>query len=198
MEVFFSNSDILKEEKLRQIFSDINFKKTTLLYSFENISIKSKTIKSKAAYKKIIVLRDPANFISSFMKYHDPNSKIISTVIKIYKEYLRAYKMLKNNFNYIFINYNKFIIDLDYRKNISAKIENHRFQMAEFTMNITTDFGGGSSFSGSNLPKDVFSRWEYYKSNKHFLNYLQDEELTTLSLNFFNQDLPGYKELSLI
>tara|TARA_B110000003_G_C16289172_1_gene394205 strand:- start:78 stop:320 length:243 start_codon:yes stop_codon:yes gene_type:complete len=68
---------------------------------------------------KIIIFRDPANFIASYFKHVNEEIKETKKVIKLYISYLQSYE---NKENFLFVNYNKFITDKFYRKIISKQI----------------------------------------------------------------------------
>lgn len=197
----FDNKDMSWDSSLslKSNFKQLDPSKVLLIYSFENINIHSWSISYPNAILKLIVLRDPANFLASLMKMNGERKRNYKRLMKIYKEYLRISNSTEIK-SFLFINYNEFIINENYRKSISKKIKNHNFQKADEALNHIPKFGGGSSFSGVTgeiSPETQFTRWKNYMHNQKYLSLLKDPELKILSKSFFGNNLPGYLELGL-
>ncbi|MGV9199856.1 MAG: hypothetical protein ACOC4M_13685, partial [Promethearchaeia archaeon] len=148
----------------------------------------------------ILVIRDPYNLAAS--KYKSEKNKgyplgryfnqgKIKLWISYAREYLGQTSFLENK---ITINYNRWVQDNNYRKNILNKIN---LSFNEKYENVP-EMGGGSSFDGteySNDPKKmkVLERWRYFKSDIYYLKLVSNPELYYLSSKIFRRnelDLP--------
>ncbi|ARF10951.1 hypothetical protein Hokovirus_3_224 [Hokovirus HKV1] len=122
-----------------------------LIKSYEDINNMNNTNDTNNTNKKIIIVRDYCNFLSSrYQKYNN--------LLGLNSSYLQNYDDIKNlwiqlcyeiiNNNAIGIIYNKWLLDKDYRDNI-GKIIN----IPNINDNITyvSDIGEGSSFIGVKL-----------------------------------------------
>ena len=172
-----------------------------IICSFEDKHVNLNFLKLYAS-KTVIILRDPANWLSSFFKLVNDNSDIkiksYSKKIHTYKSYLKyalEYKSFPTDL--IVINFNKFVMDYNYRKEISQRFEGHNFKKSETVLNIVPKNGGGSSFDKLKKNPSTGDRWKYYKEDALFKSLLADKELIALATIFFDS-LPGYKEMGLI
>lgn len=194
---YIRRSKFLSIKSLRKILSSPELITSTLIYSFENILFPIKFSPELNITKKIIVLRDPANFIASFLKLYGVNSKKTKRVIKVYKSYLKLYVDQKENSQILFINFNQFVQNFTYRRKISISIKDHKFERANKCLEEVSDFGGGSSFTKLKPTPDVFNRWKFYHHSDYYKELCSDKELINLATNFFQHPLPGYKEMGI-
>ena len=185
-----------KHTRINQIecLEKLDLQETTFTYSFENLPVYMGFLKKHSKHLRIVILRDPANFIASYFKYVGEDVKHTRKVISTYISYL---KLFENKDTLLFINFNKFVSDESYRKIISNEISNHSHTLADATLSDVSDFGGGSSFSKLQKSPKVFDRWEHYRDNKAYKDLLRDKELIRLSKLFFDK-LIGFKAMNII
>lgn len=144
--------------------------------------------------KKIIILRDFLNMVSSRYKKYNPKLGLDRTYLESIQQVINLWKVLANecisNSNITTILYNKWILDKSYRDSISDKLGiNNEFD----NTNIVSCIGEGSSFKGVNLEEDKNVYNERYKlidlpeSMKNII--LNDTELLELNKKLFNIDI---------
>lgn len=153
-------------------------------------------------YKTIIVIRDIYNVVASSIKSSNKNnmSVYISRLIDRWKGHCRE---VLDQTDYvsgdkkIFVNYNTWFLDEQYRHLIAMAIG---FKNKEMGIEKVTPFGGGSSFGDKKNARQmkVFDRfWDY---TDHELFKLIDEEARSLNKEVFGFDLNdlenGYYKLN--
>jgi hypothetical protein len=156
----------------------------------------------------VVILRDPFNlFASRIKKYrklldseHDSGKTIASYIgnvgwadndsANMWINYADAYlgdRQLDNKTIYIL--YNKWVLDLEYRKKVS-EVVGDRFN--DSGINITSKFGDGSSFDDFSYKKsaqemDVFNRWMEFRNDKEYLNLFRyNKRMAKLSKEIFD------------
>lgn len=144
----------------------------------------------------IIVLRDPFNLFASrkksglFNRQKGAKSKPVTplTAIRIWKQHAREVigekKYLRNK--RIFINYNLWAYDYEYRKNIALALG---LNFTDTGIEDVSICAGGSSFDGlkfSNRAKSmkVLERWKHYINDRDYKSIF-DEEIISLSNKIF-------------
>lgn len=174
-----------------------------VLYTFENAYPYSNIKSLLNAEQQYIIIRDPANWLASFMKrYHDfygeERLHFLSKNVEMYKMLLQFCVNLKykSSENFVIIDFTQFSSNSLYRKSLSLLIDKHDFSNAEESLNIIPENGGGSSFTKFDSNPNVNGRWDYYSNSSTFLQLLDDKELTRLAKDIFIE-LPGYTELGL-
>ncbi len=137
----------------------------------------------------ILLLRDPYNLFASLMKAKFISPKNKQYYVDLWKEYAREYIGETNNLSQtkIVINYNQWFSDIEYRNNLSKKLE---FQALNTTYKKVPSFGKGSSFSGTEFNNNaqempVLDRWKYFKDDAFYKEILADAELVNLSEQIF-------------
>jgi hypothetical protein len=175
----------------------VSSKKQCLIQTYEdkNLSLINKIDKQligKSINKyNIIILRDCFNWLASRLQHVNKHNVIWTTITKntiaLWKQYAREFLGETNYFgnNKILINYNKFVTDEDYRKEIAAKLN---LDYAKMSTDHVLGFGRGSSFTGTkaNNNKDSYNeRWKLFKNNAQFKELISDPEMILLSNKIF-------------
>lgn len=199
----YSDKERLREEA-RGNFS----KKECLIYNYENYTLES-IVNSKceknhdlylgksAKRYDILILRDPFNMFASLYKgqlqtnsknycktYPKNRESITQLWLNYAKEFLGETNYLQQN--RVMVNYNQWVSNLEYRKNISQQL-NLEFSDAGF--NVVKNYGGGSSFDGTNFndkanKMDVLNRWQEFVDDKEYKKMF-DEEIIEYSQKIF-------------
>ncbi len=145
----------------------------------------------------IIILRNPFNNIASMMQKpilsppnNIPISQLPATWIAYAKEYLGETSYLKNLGNFITLNYDLWFSDQNYRKSLSAKL-NQPFTDAGL-QKVTGQHGGGSSFDGVAFSDKaqqmkVLERWKFFQNDREYLSLLKNEELLALYKRIYGE-----------
>ena len=137
----------------------------------------------------ILILRDPYNLIASRIKFMRTNRVVRATksTVNMWKQYAKEYLGETNILgkNKIVVNYNKFVTDKDYQKEIIDKLGlNHDNLSLEHIMG----FGKGSSFTQQKPVTDkteYHERWKQFVDDKLFISLTNDPELKRLSNKIF-------------
>jgi hypothetical protein len=179
--------ELLKNEMRRDFI-----KKDMLIYSLEDYRLK--LMKKRSIYKKhllffggsemqrdILILRDPYNLLASRLKHKHIGLKTRSVLrsfaemwIDYAKEFLGETNHLKNN--KFLINYNQWSRNYSYRKELA---ENLGLNFTDAGFNNITNYGGGSSFNGTNPNQklDVAARWKAFTNDPVYLKALSQKDL---------------------
>ncbi|MFW5890971.1 MAG: hypothetical protein ACOCUI_02030 [bacterium] len=163
---------------------------------FSNFLEEEKTLGHFKIKKNIIVLRDPYNTGSSIINYKnktvyktpDHIKKWIKLWIMYAKEFCGETNYIKDNLN---VNYNLWFQSKVYRKKISKNI-NGKF--TDESLDVVTDAGGGSSFSGilkngEASSMKVLERWKENRDNELFKIIRNNKEIKRLSNKIFNMEI---------
>ena len=199
--------DPLNERRLTEGNLDID-KYECVLYSFEDRLLN--TITSAKCYpltdsyrlnvKKrydILIMRDPYNLFASRSNHNvvlPKSSHYVSGLsipnlwITYAKEYLNETSLLNNN--KIVINYNRWCISKQYRKEIAEKLE---LTHTDAGFNDIPDFGDGSSFNKRDYNNKAImmktdSRWKYVGNQQEYLSLFRDKKLVDISNKIFDVD----------
>lgn len=176
-----------------------------LLYSLEDFDLNSTRFKNIVANYNptiIFILRDPFNWLASSIKHGRSDFEKLNGKKTLLIQYLQQAQG-KMNFlgkaNCIFINYNRFVIKKSYQRNIAKSLGFTLNTIMAQEQNEILNFGGGSSFIGTNesqdIHKDVFARWKIYEKHKEFNSIIQDPKLLKLSKSYF-KNLEGMEEIN--
>ena len=184
------------------------------IYGLDNFDLNGFKHIFKNKFNKILIInRDPYNWIASNLKLLDYRSRLVFLSLKftptkeskkfqqrkwfgytmarleMYKQYIKQSLGDINlmNESFIDISYNEWFISKDYRKKIANKL---KLDFTDNGLNTVEGYPFGSSFdkfkfNGHATEMDVLNRWQNYRKNKLFLNYLS-EEIKELSRRYFN------------
>ena len=164
-----------------------------LLYSLEDIRLSDAGINhiiQKYHHCKILILRDPANWLASSIQLRRFTKETLAKKVAVLKEYLEFANRTAQNRgpNWLVINFNRFIEEPDYRRELGRELQIKSFEMAEEALKLTPTFGGGSSFRGEDDPAShPLNRWVKFSSDPFFLSTLSDSELIAQSEYFFGK-----------
>ena len=150
--------------------------------------------------KTIAVLRNPWNVIASHNKWNRGGVlyKRKNEAIKIWNDYYNKY--LNNDLDILFIIYDKWFSDKEYRKNIINKLG---LEFSDEGFETVPKAGGGSSFdgveyNGNAQQMDVLSR--YKQVSNYSMNLFKESDAGLDLKNKWNHicDLEEIKELKII
>ena len=152
----------------------------------------------------VIVMRDPFNLLASRLQTKPRADGLNFSMLEVYsrrysltelwityaKECLGETSFLKNN--KIFINYNKWFLDIDYRRDIAARLN---IEFSDHGFDDISAAGRGSSFdgvkySGEAHKMDVINRWKSFVDNPLYRQLLNTENLLDYSTKLFGH-IPG-------
>ncbi len=161
-----------------------NKKQYSNIYLFQNTDI-SETIRLKfnktKDQKHIILLRDVLNWGASIYKTQKIEIRYLNNFnITLWKKFAKEY--LNNSSKYIFILYNKWFVDEDYRKAISTKLELDFNDIGKNKMFMKEGSGSQSSFDKDkykNNPEsmNVLTRFKEFAEDDKFLKMFDEESL---------------------
>ena len=154
--------------------------KENAVNSIEDYPLTYDILSSFRADKKIVILRDPFNLFASRIRHYNLLSPSGSGWIdkemtkRLWLMYAKIFFQIPE---IIFISYNKFIKEEDYRRTICKKIGG-TFQ--DNSIHRVNDNGLGSSFDGIRYDGNaqemkVFDRWKEFQNNKYFIQLFTDE-----------------------
>ena len=148
----------------------------------------------------IIIIRDPFNLFASRLKSGMINVRPKKfTVADLWVQYAREFLHETNYFKHhkICINYNRWFIDFEYRKELANQLE---IKFTDAGMDRVVSLGGGSSFDGQNMDgaaskMAVLDRWKNFVDNPDYRRIFQNQALLAYSKKIFG-DMPGAEILS--
>jgi len=182
-DVKLSYSEYLKFRDVdnnQNIISDniyVGFKNIdVIVISMEDKKIKFNEIKRFSNIEnlyKCILIRNPYNFLASIIKTlpgdpplkHEKNVKFVQEYIKLWKLYAETF--LDESEDFIYILYDKFYTDLEYRKHI-LNLLNIDYEIVKEYL----DDKPGYAYSSWNENEVDFNRFLYYKNDPYFDNYV--------------------------
>lgn len=139
----------------------------------------------------VLILRDPFNLFASRLKsnmIHVKSQKLTAVDLWIQhaKEFLGETQYL--NQNRILVNYNQWVTDIDYRKQLSVQLG---LNFCDSGIKKVANLGGGSSFDGAKMDGQgdqmaVLERWKHFKDDENYRQIFQNEELLEYSDKIFN------------
>jgi len=141
--------------------------------------------------KKVLILRDPFNLAATRVKHYDLMSSgkkwVSPNAIALWKMY--AEEFIKPKSDFICINYNRFLTDIEYRKEISKELGG---KFSDESLDFVDDNGQGSSFDGMDFDGNarempVFERWKAYADVEAFRE-LFTPEIIKLSKEIFGEE----------
>ena len=139
-------------------------------------------------------MRDPYNWLASTIKRRDSNYDQLVNKKRIMIEYLEYALHLREylDSSSVVINYNKWVIDEESRKEICRSLNIPFSDSADKAILEVPNFGGGSSFAGIAPLKDssVFHRWKEFASDPLYQKIINDDYLIELSKSYFGIDCP--------
>ena len=138
----------------------------------------------------LILLRDPFNLIASRLKKNcmavkAPNCTVTQLWIEYAKEFLGETNYLTNN--KICINYNRWFVDVEYRKQIASSL---KMEFSDKGIERVKSEGGGSSFDGTKFngkasQMDVLNRYKLFEDDPEYQFLVNNEELIEYSRKIF-------------
>lgn len=150
----------------------------------------------------MLLLRDPYNWMASWYAWQDELGVRFRTdesfrehTISLWKDYAKLYILWENNqdSNQIAINYNLWVSQLGYRKELAEKLE---LSFSDRGRDKMSKNGKGSSFDGLNFQNKasqlkVLERWCHFENNPVYQSYF-DQEIKDLSAQIFPEIRPGF------
>ena len=145
---------------------------------------------------RILLVRDPYNLFASRIKHYPESLSVEKTWIK--KDFIRANwltyaQRYQNPDGVIPVNYNRLIIDEEYRKGLSKSVNGDRF--SDKALSKVDSNGGGSSFTGTSAPdpKRNVQNYRHYSDLEVFQDLFEPEyvklskEIFDFEVNFANE-----------
>lgn len=177
----------------------INSNKKCLIQSYEDndlnivIRLNEQNIGKTINKFNILILRDCYNWLASRLqhvkKHKVGTTKVTPNIINIWKQYAKEYLGITNYLgnNKILINYNQFVIDKEYQKDIIEKLS---LDYKLLNTDVVSAFGKGSSFVGMKCDdnkQNYNERWKVYMNDPTFKKLIDDPELIELSDKIFGK-----------
>ncbi|HHP7231296.1 MAG TPA: hypothetical protein ACFCUY_10620 [Xenococcaceae cyanobacterium] len=187
------------KEELKPEAQGIFTKKKCLIYNYENYTLESITNsllekkhdlylgKSQTRYD-LLILRDPYNTFASILKgqrnknnftYLNTYPKNHKSIAELWLDYAKEFLGETNYLKYkrVMVSYNHWIIDQNYRRNISKKLD---LDFCDAGFNVVKSYGGGSSFKGTEFntqvsKTDFLNRWQEFKDDDEYKKMFSDE-----------------------
>jgi hypothetical protein len=189
-------------------------KRDCLIYSYEDWSLQQivqpRFERNRELYLgksskqfDLLVLRDPFNLFASRLKQNFVATKtkhlpMVEMWLEYAKEFTGESRYLKRQ--RICVNYNRWFVDVDYRRALAAQLE---IPFSDAGLNTISAFGGGSSFDGvgdingdrngqarSASALDVANRWRQFADDPTFRQLFDSDELWHYSTQIFGE-IPG-------
>lgn len=145
---------------------------------------------SSETIKNVVILRDVYNLFASLLKSKMMHKGNCSKFVTLYKAYAGAYlrHASESPDPTIFVNYNQWCMEADYRIEIANQIG---FDTLGSAFQEISHMGGGSSFDKLNARQDpgklqgTQHRWKNFVDDPFYRSIFQDEELKHLSDQIF-------------
>ena len=175
--IHYNNVNVTKYKQFKKFNPDKPL--THKFISFENIAPQKCLDQNKT---NIIILRDPYNWLASYLKHKDFFEGAINIYVKLY-EYMQEHPETT------FISFNEWFLSSSYRQDICDNLD--VIMIADNMMNVSRE-GGGSSFDGLSFDgkaqnMGVLTRWKHYQHNTKYLAILKRHpKLTEISQQLFN------------
>ncbi len=149
----------------------------------------------------ILILRDPYNMFASRWVWKDEFGSLFredqehqKMIIEIWKDHARNFLAWQNNPDLeqgeisLPLNYNKWFLDKNYRKEIAVKLQ---LKFTDAGKEDITNYGHGSSFTGRDLHKNasnlkVLERWKGTIEDPDYRKLFEDKELVDLANSIFD------------
>lgn len=184
------------------------FKKECLILNVEDADLKlaSEEIEKSKFYPRgrskkitnILILRDPFNLFASRLKksMNDGTSEVhwigensVRTWIQHAKEFLNETNYLGDNL--VTISYNHWFSDIDYRRQISEKLD---LKFTDDGFLTVPSHGGGSSFDGVSKNQnantmEVLQRWRVFEGDERLKTIFENNVILNLSKAIFGDIL---------
>lgn len=151
------------------------------------------------ADKNIIILRDPMNLFASriqgltpprgkknSIEFDDKQDFEIQKYLSQYREFIGETNYLKNK---VGINYNSWVCDVDYRKEISEKLEVN-FTDSKYNQRACSSFGPKSTIQlESKNPEDFLTRYKTLWNDPWFEKIKNNSDLLRISKENFGLNI---------
>lgn len=166
-----------------------------LIQSYEDFGLSAITeinkqdIGKSEHYYNVIILRDPYNWIASRIKLKQKiqDISVDNQIIDLWKQYAREFLGETNILGEqkVCVNYNKFIIDQNYQKEICDMLGIAHEKMS---LDHQLNFGFGSSFTGleKSDPSSYNNRYKNYNNHPIFKMLISDPLVKEYSEKIFN------------
>lgn len=177
-------------------------KKDLLVLGYENEQLDNAVVQKfldqaeslvgrSAAVRNAILLRDPYNHFASLIRSKMMGPRGYGYYRRMWLQYARDIAGKKNYFrsNFVFINYNKWVVDKLYKKRTAEQLG---FETDGSLYSRVPSYGGGSSFQGAGgdaTSLQVGTRWEAYRDDEGFRG-LFDAEVVELAEAIFGMENP--------
>lgn len=138
--------------------------------------------------RQVLTLRDPFNWAASYIKksQHPDDYKVWPDLWKEYaNEFVGNTQYLNNP---VKINYNRWFVDQDYRKQISGELG---LTFTDKALEVVTPHAGGSSFDRTQFDAQaqkmpVTERWCHYQNDPQYLEvFKQRPDILELGMELF-------------
>lgn len=141
----------------------------------------------------ILILRDPFNLMASRIKsgytttWRTPRLNQVDLWVLYAKEFTGETNLLPNK---VCINYNRWVLDKAYRKEIAAILG---LTFTDGGFSEVSEIGGGSSFDGTEknakaAEMQVMDRWKQYKENSLFLDFFENRQVVAYYQRIFERN----------
>ncbi|MGB5594914.1 MAG: hypothetical protein WBM32_09080 [Crocosphaera sp.] len=183
----FTKKDLLfysYEDKPLELIADEKFEKKHDLY-----------LGKSANRYDVLILRDPFNLFASRLKMMDSKSGKVNLLskdsINLWISYAQEFLGETNYLtqNKVFINYNQWFCEQEYRKEISDKLD---LEFSDLGLEKVKGQGGGSSFdkldlTGKASQMKVLERWQHFRDDPRFISIFKNEKLWHYSEKIFGK-----------
>lgn len=190
------DSHIQTYESMLIQLNQIKNTNTSLLYSFEDICPQNRMLANFINRKSpmvIIIVRDPFNWLASTLKHKQYTTQELIKKKSIYISYLNTIldSAHRTKSHIVPIIFNQWATSIEYRRSLCESIDIPFTDIADQSVSEIPDFGGGSSFDGTDATQvkaNIFNRWEDYIHDDTFNTILDDSNLKKLALQCFDLD----------
>ena len=145
--------------------------------------------------RNIFILRDAFNYFASRLRHREIGSWPTKPAVHLWKSY--AKEALNDSSGRVFVNFNKWFLDQEYRKELCDKIG---VEFNDDGINQVPKNGGGSSFGKVDAYDDdrktkLLTRWKDFleddghkgKRSERYKKIFEDNELIELSNRIFGE-----------
>lgn len=149
----------------------------------KNIELKAEKYPTKTI--QTLILRDPINCFSSRLRHKKVSQSDLNNNFNYAKGLWKQHALLYLEKALINVNYNTWVVDIDYRKELALKLEG---EFTDENKNKISGHGGGSSFQGQKISAEQlrpFDRWQQALHKPEYFKYF-DEEIFELSRQIFS------------
>lgn len=145
----------------------------------------------------MLILRDPFNLFASRLKKGYIQTKAAgASMVEVWLEYAREFVEESHYLQAerIFVNYNRWFAEEDYRRHLSARLG---LNFSDEALAQVPEFGGGSSFRGTQVngrSLDITNRWQAFSDDPTYRVLFENEAVWAYSEQIFGH-IPGTESL---